>query len=84
MARVSPGTERRPAGPDAVQVVSLIEVFDIFSAHMRKGVADLIERGDFAQPYQELIGFTVWDRNEVERWITNHPEVVQRLETLAR
>jgi hypothetical protein len=36
-----------------VRVVSLIEVFDIFAAYMRRGVADLIERGDFAQPYQE-------------------------------
>jgi predicted DNA-binding transcriptional regulator AlpA len=67
-----------------VQVLSLVEVFDIFTAYLRKGVTDLIERGDFAQSYQELLGFTVWDRAEVERWIADHPEVVQRLATLAR
>jgi hypothetical protein len=67
-----------------VRVVSLVEVFDIFAAYMRRGVADLIERGDFAQPYQELIGLTVWDRDDVECWITDHPEVVQNLVTLPR
>ena len=37
------------------------------------------ERGEFAPPYQELVGFTVWDRDEVERWIADHPEAVQKL-----
>ncbi|MEV6849589.1 hypothetical protein [Actinoplanes sp. NPDC051411] len=66
-----------------VRIVSLVEVFEFFAAYMRKGVSDLIERGEFAQPYQELLGCIVWDRDEVERWIADHPEVIQRLAMLA-
>lgn len=84
MAVQDSGTsDQQPGGSDGSSFVGLAEIFDIFAKYMRKGVMDLIERGDFLEPYQELIGFTVWDRDEVERWIADHPDVIDHLRVLA-
>jgi predicted DNA-binding transcriptional regulator AlpA len=78
-ARNPEKSEQRPDDLDPSPFVSLTEIFDIFAKYMRRGVSDLIERGDFPESYQELIGFSVWDRDEVERWIADHPDVVHHL-----
>lgn len=82
-AQDSGTSAQQPDGSDCGNLVGLAEIFDIFVKYMRRGVLDLIERGDFLEPYQELIGFSVWDRDEVERWIADHPDVIDHLLVLA-
>jgi hypothetical protein len=75
---------QRPSGPDDVHLVGLVEIFDIFARYMRRGVSDLIERGNFPEPYQEIVGLSVWDRDDIDRWLGEHPEVVQNLLVMVR
>jgi len=66
-----------------LDLVGFVEILEIFAGYLRKGVAGLIEHGDFPAPYGELVGLTVWERNDVESWLTNHPDIVQNLVALA-
>jgi hypothetical protein len=83
MTRASGKSEQPPAGSDDIRLVGLIEIFDIFARYLRKGITNLIESGEFPEPYQEFIGLSVWDRDDVERWIADHPNVLNRLLAMA-